>query len=74
VADLSVEPGIPEPFHRFCSMTAARIEVVAKSIQNKLQAIDTELQRMEPDIVAFFSGRDRDSKPRMGVKRTLEHY
>lgn len=73
-ADTTKKPGIPSIFHRYISLYPARDHVLAKTIPNKLQAIDAEIQRLDADLIEFFAFRDRDERPRMTVRRTLENY
>ena len=70
--DTTKEPGIPTPFHRYISLYAARDFVVANTVPDKLQAIDTEIQRMDDDLLDFLATRDRDEPPRMTLEPTLE--
>jgi hypothetical protein len=73
-SDTTKEPGIPRPFHRYISLFAARRRVVAKSIPNKLQFIDTEIQRLDQLLKSFIAYEDRDEQPFMSVKHTTEPY
>ena len=48
--------------------------MVSKTIPNKLQIIDNEIQRLDASLVNFIAYQDRDEKPRMTVAQTLEIY
>lgn len=72
--DTTKQPGIPSPFHRYVSLYPSRDQVLAKNIPNKLQPIDTELQRLDQDLINFIAYQDRDEKPGMTIKPTLEIY
>ena len=74
VTDTTKQPGIPTPFHRYVSLYAARDHVVARSIPNKLQVIDTEIQRYDADLMNFVAYQDRDEKPNFTVEHTTEIY
>lgn len=74
IDDTTKEPGFPVPFHRYISLLPARDYVLSETIPNKLQPIDTEIQRLDTELVEFFAFRDRDERPRFGVKRTTEFY
>jgi hypothetical protein len=74
ITDTTKQPGIPSPFHRYISLYDARDYVLANEIPNKLQVIDTEIQRLDADLIQFIAYQDRDEKPSMSVKRTLEFY
>ena len=74
VSDTTKEPGIPAPFHEFVSLSAARRQAIAKGIMSKVQILDSELQRLDDDLLNFFAFQDRDEKPKMTIEPTMEWY
>ena len=73
-ADTTKEPGIPSTLHEFISVYAGRRQAAAKIMPNRIKVLDTELQRLDNDIINFFAYQDRDEKPKMTIKPTMEIY
>lgn len=73
-SDTTKQPGFAPQFHRYVSLLSARDKVLSGSIPNRLQYIDTEIQRLDQDLMDFFAFRDRDERPHFGVQRTTELY
>ncbi len=72
--DTTKEPGIPSTLHEFISVYAARRQAAAKIMPNRIKVLDTELQRLDNDIINFFAYQDRDEKPKLTIKPTMEFY
>ena len=70
--DTTKTPGIPSPFHGWISLYAARRQAIAKPLTNKIQTLDAELKLMKLDLQNFLAFQDRDEKPRMTLKPTME--
>jgi hypothetical protein len=73
-SDTTKVPGIASPFHRYISLYSARAQAIAKPLASKLQTLDAELKLMKLDLQNFLAYQDRDEKPRMTLKPTMEIY
>lgn len=71
VTDTTKEPGFNPDFHRLVSLYAAR-DYCALHAKDRLNVIDTEIQRIEDDMKAYFESRDIDDEPSFAVKKTSQ--
>jgi hypothetical protein len=72
-ADTTKEPGFDSIFHRYVSLIPAR-EYAMKYAQQYLNLIDTEIQRLDKDLLEHYATRDVDDAPFLSTERTTEIY
>jgi len=68
-SDATQEPGFASPYHRILSVGAAKDYCVANTLQSRIAILDAEIAKLEAGILEFYSSRDRDDRPRLGLKR-----
>jgi len=67
--DTTKEPGFAPIFHRILSMGAARDYCLLNALDNKMITLDSEIAKMEEQLVDYYSQRSRDEQPRMTLAR-----
>lgn len=68
--DTTKTPGFASQFHRLISLYAARDYCAVNSINNRLKVIDNEIQKMEADVIDFYSVRNRDEKQSLRTQKS----
>lgn len=71
--DTTKSPGFDSTFHRYVSLSPAR-EYALKYAPQRVNAIDTEIQRLDAELKEHYVTRDVDDAPQMTVERTTENY
>jgi hypothetical protein len=68
-SDTTKEPGFAVSFHRLLSLYAARDYCAVNDMPKRLVVIDKEIAKMEAGLVAFYSLRSKDERPRLQLRR-----
>ena len=69
VGDTTTPPGFAENFHRILSYGASLDYAIAHSMTGKIGILMPLIQKMEADIIEFYSDRDRSDKKSMSFER-----
>ena len=67
--DTTKVPGFAAPFHRLISLYAARDYCVKEDFVLRLRNINTEIKEFEAGLIAFYSDRNRDDRPRIRLRK-----
>lgn len=73
VSDTTKEPGFDAIFHRYISLYPAR-DYAQKYAKDRVQIIDTDIQRLDAEVKEFYAMRDQDEAPFMTVEHSTELY
>lgn len=67
--DTTKEPGFASQFHRLVSLYTAKDYCTINSLNNRLAMINNEIQKMELELIEFYSSRDADSKFSISIRQ-----
>lgn len=73
VSDTTKEPGFDFIFHRYVALNPAR-DYAQKYAKDRVQIIDTDIQRLDAEVKEFYAMRDQDEAPFMTVEHSTELY
>lgn len=68
-SDTTQKPGFAEPYHRLISLGAAKDYCAVNDMPKRLMTLEKEIAKMEKDLVAFYSQRSKDERPRLRMRR-----
>lgn len=66
--DTTQEPGFASPFHKLIALYMARDYALANDMPNKLTLLQKEIDRMEAQLVDYYSTRDEDERQKITLK------
>lgn len=72
VSDATKVPGFATPYHRLLSYGAALDYAIANGMSNKINIITPLIQKMEQELMTFYSSRSKDENVRFTI--TKEDY
>lgn len=68
-SDTTKEPGFAAPFHRLLSLYPAKDYCSVNDMPKRLSVIIGEIEKLEASLVAFYSQRSRDERPRLRIRK-----
>lgn len=69
IADTTAVPGFDSNFHRLISLYSALDYCEANDLSKRAQKIQARIDKMEMELISFYSERDRDEKPSLSLSR-----
>lgn len=68
-ADTTKAPGFAATFHRLIPLYAARDFCAKEDMDSRYKKIEVQITKMEAALIAFYSSRSRDERPRLRPRR-----
>lgn len=68
--DTTKEPGFNRMFHRILSFGPAYDYALANGLQSKINLYRDEIAQLEAGLIKFYSGRNRDAKIQLRLRKT----
>jgi hypothetical protein len=68
-ADEAKTPGFAEPYHRLLSLGAAADYCAVNDLDKRYEKIKDKIRDLEASLIAFYSQRSRDERPRLAVRK-----